>query len=504
MGCEFFETDVRFRGGNPVRRVDATSGTEVDSDNGLLVEENAMRRREQVSRIRRRGTQLRVENLEGRVLLSHGGPEWPHPERITVSFVPDGTEWTMNGTTEQSVLQQAISSQYDWATWKKEFLRGLYAWAQYANINFALVSDDGSAIGSAGSTSDHNVQGDVDFGDIRIGMWTLPWSSTVAGAYLPPPNVTTTEAGDITLNESYKNSSYFYPSFVKTVAAHEAGHALGLGHISGSVIMNPTLTTYEFRQVDIDAIQEIYGPRQHDSFDQGGRGNSMSTPINVTNRLDSQYRYTFNGVDITTPTDRDWYKIRIPSGAGDELLVRMHTHKLSMLAPRLVLYDANGNQIKAVNGEYGKTITLRKKVRPGQVYYVKATGRGTDEFSVGAYALMVRISNAPLLPVQVPNTATPAGNTSGTPQSALAAELYETTEVARLDVAGTTGEHEREQQEEVVARDAVLASDDAAALAYLTSDIDSLLEDSDAEENANAVDPLGGDLLADALAELSL
>ena len=461
-----------------------------------------MRRREQLNRTRRPKTQLRVENLERRVLLSHGGPEWPHPERITVSLVPDGTLWQFQGTNYQSVMQQEMSARYDWATWKKELLRGLYGWAQYANINFNLVSDDGSPIDSAGSSPDHNVQGDSDFGDIRIGMWPMPgWDNVLAGAYLPPPNNTTTRAGDITLNEAHKDSAEFYPDFVALMGANEAGHALGLGHLGGSLIMNDIAVTYEFRQVDIDAIQEIYGPRQHDRFDQNGRGNSMNTPINVTSRLDDQYRYTFNGVDITTPTDRDWYKIRIPSGAGDELLVRMHTHKLSMLAPRLVLYDANGNQIKAVNGEYGQTITLRKKVKPGQVYYVKATGKGTDEFSVGAYALMIRISKAPLLPVQVPNTATPVGNTSEDPQTALAAELYETTE--NSDVSGGYAETTAER-EQVAARDAVLASEDAAVLAYLTSDVDSLLGDGqDADDQADQADPLG-DVLADDLVALTV
>lgn len=350
---------------------------------------------------------LRVEALEARTLLALLGGAWPHPERITVSFMPDGTDpRTLNLGTSETWAKVAEYG-YDAALFKKEALRGLQMWAHYANINFVLVDDDGSPSGSAGSTSDYNVQGDVDFGDIRIGFFDL--GEGLFGLGTAPPPRADTEAGDIWMNSYYMSLWNPEQYMLSHMMAHEAGHALGLGHNSTSDVMSgvgiPDTMTPEAE--DIADLQSLYGPRQHDVYDQSGRGVSMDAPINVTNKLDEQFRYTFNGLDITTPTDRDWFKIRIPDGAGPKLLVRMHTTQLSLLAPRLVLYDAQGNQLQALNGDYGETITIWQNVQPGEVYYIKATGRGTDEFSVGAYALMVRVSDAPLLPVEVPDTATP-------------------------------------------------------------------------------------------------
>ncbi len=348
-----------------------------------------------------------VERLEERTLLALiPNAAWPHPERITVSFLPDGTESRTVNVPPSNTWAMVNAAGYDVAQWKKEALRGLQMWAQYANINFVLVSDDGSQLGRAGSTPDYNVQGDVDFGDIRIGMFDL--GEGVYGLAAPPPPRQDTEAGDIDLN-SYYIDLWSPTGSLAYIMAHEGGHALGLDHNAGSPVMRWSGLPYSLTpdQEDIDDLRSLYGAREHDIYDKGGRGVSRSSPINVTNKLDSQFRYTFNGVDITTPTDRDWYKIRIPAGAGSKLMVRMHTTKLSLLAPRLVLYDGQGNMIKAVNGDYGQTITLWQKVQPGQVYYINATGKGFDEFAVGAYALMFRISNAQPLPVSVPDTATP-------------------------------------------------------------------------------------------------
>ena len=63
-----------------------------------------------------------------------------------------------------------------------------------ANINFSLVSDNGSALGVSG-----NQQSDTRFGDIRIGGYAMS-SSILAFAYLAPPANGGTNAGDMFFN----------------------------------------------------------------------------------------------------------------------------------------------------------------------------------------------------------------------------------------------------------------------------------------------------------------
>jgi len=109
----------------------------------------------------------RLECLEPRLLMyAANGGAWTNPELVTVSFMPDGTN--IGGT--PSNLFAEMNARYPTANWQREMLRGLQNFAASSNLNFSVVSDDGSPFGSAGgSGSDNNMQGDLNFGDIRIG-----------------------------------------------------------------------------------------------------------------------------------------------------------------------------------------------------------------------------------------------------------------------------------------------------------------------------------------------
>src|SRR5262245_27182539 len=94
---------------------------------------------------------LGVEGLESRVVpYSVSGNAWPHPELVTISFVPDGT---VLGADENgpivSNLFAALNARFGSpAAWQNEMLRAAQVWAQRANLNFAVVADDGSDIGA--------------------------------------------------------------------------------------------------------------------------------------------------------------------------------------------------------------------------------------------------------------------------------------------------------------------------------------------------------------------
>jgi hypothetical protein len=89
-----------------------------------------------------------LEGLEDRFLLySTTGNLWTKPIRITYSFMPDGT--SIGGV--PSNLQATLNAHFATADWQAQFAKAGAAWEKVANLNFSLVSDDGSALGVSGN-----------------------------------------------------------------------------------------------------------------------------------------------------------------------------------------------------------------------------------------------------------------------------------------------------------------------------------------------------------------
>lgn len=143
----------------------------------------------------------------------------------------------------------------------------LDVWASVSGFtNLGQVTDGGVNAGASEATGGH-------LGDIRVGLWELTPSTTLAHAYQPGTQslfgVGGTIAGDVHFdedrnwvdNENDVTGNGEFDLF--TVLLHELGHALGLGHstVSGSVMEaiygggRRTLGAD-----DIAGIQAIYGP----------------------------------------------------------------------------------------------------------------------------------------------------------------------------------------------------------------------------------------------------
>src|SRR5262249_57968014 len=101
---------------------------------------------------------LVVEQLEDRLCPATFGIPWPHPELLSISFVPDNT----SGGTSPSNLFQTLNKVASPSIWEMEIIRAFQTWAVNANINFAVVSDGGQPLGVAGA-----VPGDVRLWGIR-------------------------------------------------------------------------------------------------------------------------------------------------------------------------------------------------------------------------------------------------------------------------------------------------------------------------------------------------
>jgi len=343
-----------------------------------------------------------LEGLESRLLLyATLGGNWVYGSRITYSFVPDGT--SIGGT--PSSLFQALNARYPTSVWVEEFHEAAAVWQTIANINLVMVTDDGTPMGSTG-----NQQGDSRFGDIRFGAIPLA-SGTLGAAYSPPQINGGTLAGDVILNAtaSWMIDAHFD---LKTVAIHEIGHALGMGHsaISQAVMFSYYTTMKQKLDPDDTAgLRSIYGWRVYDYFNRDGRSNSMYwDAVSLDGARNASNQIIIPGLDLTTPGQTAWYWVTVPATNAGRIIFKAQSSTLSLLSPRLTIYDASMNMLqdeKTTNFGDTAVVTL-PGVSAGQGYFIRVASTGWG--STGSYGVLVNFGTSPMPVIPPPYTSVAA------------------------------------------------------------------------------------------------
>ncbi|MBL8892466.1 MAG: matrixin family metalloprotease [Planctomycetaceae bacterium] len=310
---------------------------------------------------------------------------WLSPDRLTVSFAPDGTRIS----NYSSNLFTAFASTIATSEIESTILRAFQQWSREASINVGYRSDQGEPFGISGPT-----QGDLRFGDIRIGAIPMA-SDTLAVTVRHDPAVSGSWAGDILFNSkaAFRNVNELY-----SVALHEIGHALGLSHSTAATsVMNPRSINSRLSAQDINNLRAIYGNRALDPFDQLGESNDQwdqATRIRNAGSVRGRVPLIVYG-DLHSATDVDYFELPPLSNYSGPIEFELITAGISLARVNLRVYREDGSEVGSeVTTDFrgGRVMIRIASATDGESYFARVSSAEDSEFSIGSYALKTVLS----------------------------------------------------------------------------------------------------------------
>jgi hypothetical protein len=344
-----------------------------------------------------------------------------------MSFIPDGVLVSSGtGGNQYNNLNATLNAKFtNSATWQAEFYKAAQNWAQYANINFAVVGDNGTVPGQG-----LYQQGDPGMGDIRFAGYSFS-NNYLGYAYLPNPINNYDIAGDVNFDTKFNlNIGSTYD--IQTIAMHEIGHTLGLDHSTSSTSVMYATYNGSKRAIssdDIQGVQAIYGARQADIY--GNLNNTFLTAASLTSLLDPlSLTAVVNNLDLTTTSSAEYFAVVAPLGTNGTFTVNVQSSGVSLLRPAVTVYAANmitvlGSAASPSTQYTGDSLTVNVSgVSAGQVFFVKVRGADSTPFATGNYDLRMNFGTGSLPSFTFANTQELDGNplTGG---SGEALDMYE-------------------------------------------------------------------------------
>lgn len=311
-----------------------------------------------------------LEQLEQRAMLDAGGLLWGVDSRLTIGFVPDGTQVSTMHSELQTTFQQLGPDE----VWQEAILRGFQTWARSANIDIGLVQDDGSELGAPGATT-----GDSRFGDIRVAA--IPMESDIYATSIPTDEfVDGTWVGDLLFNSNAKIDDI---DQLFAVALHEAGHVLGLDHTDdphSPMHIHGIPKSSSPTPDDIAALQGIFGARHADADED------QRAPLLELDADDAWMPALVFG-DIDSSEDVDEFLVELDEGP---LTVRLITDGISQLRSQLSVSTVDGLLIGEASyadaTDLGQTVFLPQA--DGAQLLIRITPEGPQPYDAGGYTIV--------------------------------------------------------------------------------------------------------------------
>jgi hypothetical protein len=308
---------------------------------------------------------------------------WGGDAHLSISFAPDGTK--IGGA--NSSLFSSLNAVAPTADWQGAILQAFQTWAVESNAGVGVVSDNGADFGVSGAS-----RSDPRFGDIRIGA--APLASGVYAIAIPSNDALAgTWVGDVIFDSTLPPASV---EDVFAVALHEAGHIFGLQHSADSASpmhVHGITPVTALTSGDIANMQALHGSPQPDQNELIRTNDTISDAtrlrLNQAGLLPDGTAPSVVYGAVSTPTDRDIYRLDIPAGYVGPATVTLRTDGVSLLAPKLTVLNSDAQLIdqQSSTNKTGDRLTITLPSVNGNRVYVRVEAARADAFGIGDYSL---------------------------------------------------------------------------------------------------------------------